>query len=332
MTTSYTPPSTVKEKRHQQRVCWIILGIFLLLSIISISLFLFTAPPKAFTSNATFDVEKGMSIKEIAHKAETQGIVRSEKILYGLLSYKYNSQNIYAGRYVFPEPVNIFSVAQKLTSKEIENELIRVTIPEGSTVKDIALIASTSIPNFDSKTYIEKATKKEGYMFPETYFLPQYITADNLIALQETTFEEKIQPLLQKMQAHPLSEYEILILASILEREANDEVSMKMVAGILQNRLALGMPLQADASIEYVLDKPLSQLTPDDLTIESPYNTYLNKGLPPTPIGNPGLLAIQAVIEPTPSDHLFYITAPDGTFYYAKTFAEHNQNIAKYLQ
>jgi UPF0755 protein len=92
------------------------------------------------------------------------------------------------------------------------------------------------------------------------------------------------------------------------------------------------MPLQADASIEYVLNKPLKELTPDDLKIDSPYNTYLNKGLPPTPIGNPGADAINAVIDPTPTDYLFYITGTDGTFYYAETYEEHKRNIARYLK
>ncbi len=105
-----------------------------------------------------------------------------------------------------------------------------------------------------------------------------------------------------------------------------------MVAGILQNRLTLGMPLQADASVEYILEKPLSELTPEDLKINSPYNTYLNDGLPPTPIGNPGINAILAVLSPTESDYLFYITGDDGKFYYAKTFDEHRVNIAKYLR
>jgi len=123
-----------------------------------------------------------------------------------------------------------------------------------------------------------------------------------------------------------------LVLASIIEREADSVESKKMVAGILKNRMSINMPLQTDASMEYILDKPLSELTPEDLKKESPYNTYLNFGLPPTPIGNPGLDAILAVLEPTPSDYYYYITGNDGEFYYAKTYAEHLQNIEKYLR
>ena len=136
----------------------------------------------------------------------------------------------------------------------------------------------------------------------------------------------------RQIQASKLSIDEILILASIIEREANTEESQKMISGIFQNRLAINMPLQADASIEYVLDKPLNELTPRDLEIDSPYNTYLNLGLPPTPIGNPGMEAIDAVLNPTKSDYYYYITDENGDFYYAKSYAEHLRNIEQYLR
>jgi len=146
-----------------------------------------------------------------------------------------------------------------------------------------------------------------------------------------------MMPLREQIELSPLSEYEALILASIIEREANDEESMKMVSGILQNRLKIGMALQADASIEYTIGTPLNELPPGQLAselreTESPYNTYLNTGLTPTPIGNPGLMAIKAALNPTPSDNFFYITGNDGEFYYAETLKGHNQNIARYLR
>jgi UPF0755 protein len=147
-----------------------------------------------------------------------------------------------------------------------------------------------------------------------------------------TTFAKETNDIQTLMDVHSLSYDEILVLASILEREANSEASMKIVSGILQRRLAEGMPLQADASIEYVLNKPLKELTPDDLKIDSPYNTYTNRGLPPTPIGNPGRTAILAVLEPTDTEYIFYITDEEGEFHYAKTYDEHLDNIERYLR
>jgi UPF0755 protein len=145
------------------------------------------------------------------------------------------------------------------------------------------------------------------------------------------SFEKHAQTVLNNNNSG-LSAEEVIILASIIEREANTFESMKMISGILQGRMAIGMPLQADASIEYVLDKPLKELTPEDLKVDSPYNTYTNKGLPPTPIGNPGTEAIKAVLEPTVSDYVYYITDNEGNFHYAKDFDEHRANVAKYLR
>ena len=147
-----------------------------------------------------------------------------------------------------------------------------------------------------------------------------------------STYEEKQAARADMIAAHPLSEYEILILASIIEREARSEESMRIVSGILQNRLAIGMALQADASIEYVLNKPLNELVPEDLEIDTPYNTYLYPGLPPTPIGNPGLMAIDAVLTPIESDYFYYITDDSGEFHYAETYDAHRRNIAEYLR
>jgi UPF0755 protein len=201
----------------------------------------------------------------------------------------------------------------------------------------MAMIAADALPALDVTTYIELAQKLEGTLFPETYYVPSDFTANDLVALQRITFTEQLQALQPTIASSTLSQADILTLASIVEREANDETSMKMVAGIFRNRLAIGMALQADASIEYVLDTPLNELPPGQLSIElretdSPYNTYLYPGLPPTPIGNPGLQSIDAVLNPTTSEYLYYITGNDGEFYYATTLEEHNQNIARYLR
>jgi UPF0755 protein len=148
----------------------------------------------------------------------------------------------------------------------------------------------------------------------------------------QKTFNEKTAPLEERIKTSQYSQNEILTLASILEREANTPESKKIVSGILQNRLTINMPLQVDATMEYILNKPLQELAPEDLNIESPYNTYLNVGLPPTPIGNPGTESIEAVLEPIESEYLFYITGEDGNFYYSKTYEEHLENIEKYLR
>lgn len=317
----------------------IVLGLLCILIVFAVWIhicILFSAPD-AFSGARSLEIMQGMSVKDIALEAQKQGIVRSNLLLYSVLTYSHDPTPIFAGTYDFAEPTNVFGVAQKLLDQDIKNELMRVTIPEGVPVIDIATIAAKALPEFNSDEYLVATRDLEGTLFPETYFVPETFTAQDFINLQRDTYEENVAPLREAIKASGFTEGEVITLASIIEREANDEKSMKMVSGIFQNRLGIGMALQADATIEYALDTPLGELPEGQLASElretkSPYNTYLNTGLPPTPIGNPGLIAIKAVLEPTPSDNFYYITGNDGVFHYAETLQEHNTNIAKYLR
>lgn len=276
-------------------------------------------------------IERGMSVQEIADTAKEKGIVRSSLFLYALLTFKYDPTTIYAGTYSFTKPSSVFEVAHKLANDDIDKSLVSITIPEGSTRKDIAEIAKRKIPNFDTMRFLELTKNNEGYLFPDTYFVSTDFSADELVALLAETFAGKVASLNAEITKSSFTEYQILVLASILEREANDEESMRTVSGILQHRLEIRMPLQTDATMEYVLDKSLSELTADDLKMDTPYNTYKYPGLPPTPIGNPGMQAIRAVLDPIKSEYLYYITGTDGKFHYAKTFEEHKKNVQKHL-
>jgi UPF0755 protein len=248
------------------------------------------------------------------------------------LSLFHNARDIKASTYAFDKPQTSFAVAAKLVSGEFDNDLIKFTHVEGESTADIAERAAKDLPSFDKAAFIERAKPLEGTLYPETYYVPKTFTADELIDLMEKTFSEKTADLSTRIASSSLGTKGVLVLASILEREANSPESMRMVSDILQRRMKEGMPLQTDASIEYILHKPLKELTPDDLKIDSPYNTYKNRGLPPTPIGNPGREAILAVLEPTPNHFVYYITDNDGVFHYAKTLDGHNANIAKYLR
>ncbi len=312
---------------------FIIISLIILFGIGGFSFFQTTPPDYALEQDGvTLQIDKGMSVQAIANRAEEVGLVRSSFFLYALLTYSYDPTSIYAGIYHFEEPKNVFEVAKKLASNDIDASLQRITLPEGITRKAIAEIAQSKIKDFDTILFLQLSKNNEGYLFPDTYFVSIDSTAEQFVTVLMDTFSLKVAPYKEKIAQSQFSEYEVLILASILEREANDEVSMKMVSGILQNRLKIGMALQTDASIEYVLNKTLQELKPEDLKIDTPYNTYLYRGLPPTPIGNPGLQAIEAVLEPTPSKYMFYITGDDGQFYYAETFEAHKRNISKHLK
>lgn len=323
---------TFEIKRPRKR--WWILGtLFGLSALVSLFVWWQTTPPGDFPVDTAITIPRGLSAGAIANLLEEKGVVRSADLLYVFLVTKHNPNSIQAGLYVFSEPLSVAGVAERLTnSGNVADNLVALTLPEGFTVREFAQLASVVLPNFSAEEFIALATKEEGFFFPDTYYLPIDFKADELMSLLKETYQEKISSIKEEIEAHDLSEYEIITLASLIEREANTEESMKMVSGILQNRLAIDMALQADASMEYVLQGSLQDLKPEDLEKDSPYNTYKNRGLPPTPIGNPGLQAIEAVLRPTKSDFIYYITGDDGIFRYAKTFDEHKANISRYLK
>lgn len=290
------------------------------------------SPPGDFPEYSDVSIPVGSSAGDIADIMAAENYVRSSTLLYATLLLNYDTSRIQAGRYEFTEPLSTKEIAEHLVEVGPVEDLIPLTFPEGIPVTEIARIAEVALPEFNTSTFLSIAREEEGYLFPDTYFVPDAFTAEQLYDLLTETARERLDEIAVSIDRHPLEEYEILILASIIEREANSQESMRTVSSVLQNRLDANMPLQADASIEYILDKPLNQLTPEDLEIESPYNTYRNQGLPPTPIGNPGMTAINAVLDPAETSYFFYITDDDGVFHYAETFDGHRRNIAEYLR
>lgn len=291
-----------------------------------------TKAPENFPSGALVEISEGSSVRDISRQLYEEGIVRSEFALYAILVALHDPTSIKASIYKFKEPQNAFSVATRLAAGEFGFSLVRFVHYEGETNEALAKRAAEVLEVFDPEEFINLTKEKEGRMFPDTYLIPESYTAKELMILLEATYESRIEPLRPVIRQSNYTEDEVIIIASIIEREGSTRESKRLIAGVIENRIALGMPLQLDASIEYVLDKPLSELTPEDLRIDSPYNTYINVGLPPTPIGNPGLTSIEAVLRPTESDYLFYLTGRDGNFYFAKTLAQHNANINAYLR
>lgn len=296
-----------------------------------------TSAPTSTIYPVTLTVTDGMGAANIAAAAAAEGLVRSEFVLYMLLTKRYDPTQLYAGTYTLTVPQNVFQVAETIAAGNIDDTSVRVTLPEGLPARDMAPILAAALPAFDVATYLSLASTSEGMLYPETYFVAPEADADTMLAIQLETFHQTIDPLLPTIATSDYTLEEVLTLASIVEREANSSTSMKMVAGIFKNRLDIGMPLQADATIAYILDTPIAELRAGELaeqlqTVDSPYNTYTHNGLPPTPIGNPGLTAIMAVLEPTPSDYFYYLTDADGVFHYATTLREHNRNIERYLR
>ncbi len=326
-------PAIETAQSYQSRNLWLLLGcLFLLLaSIVSVYAYFLNSPVAHGDWPRSVTVAPGTSVKEITASLESEGIVHSKELLYFALTLLHTPEDIKASTYIFEEPLSTLAVAKKLVAGDFDSDLIKFTHREGERATHIAREAAEVLENFDEEAFLTRAVPLEGRLYPETYFIPKTFTADELVNLMLESFEKHAAEELAN-NTSDLTTDEVLILASILEREANSPQSMAMISDILQRRMKEGMPLQADASIEYILDKPLKELTPDDLKIDSPYNTYTNRGLPPTPIGNPGIEAIKAVLNPTPSNYVFYITDTEGIFHYAVTYDEHKANIEKYLR
>lgn len=308
----------------------ILLNVFAAASLYLVSYL--QTPPDNFPVNQPIVIEPGSSTKEIVELMKSENLTQSKYALYLYLRLKHENDSLKADTYIFTEPLAINKLAERLIAGDPGSNLIKFTHIEGESLEKLAERAQKTLNNFSAVKFLELTKNHEGRLFPETYLIPADFTEQEMFDLLSTTFNKKIEFLKKQIEKSDFSLDEIIILASIIEREANSTESMQIVSGILQNRLKIGMALQVDASLEYALDKPLSQLKAEDLEIDSPYNTYLNAGLPPTPIGNPGLVAIEAVLNPTKTNNMFYITGYDGNFYYAKTFEEHKQNIARYLR
>ncbi len=301
------------------------LSIAIVLSVLIYAVFLFSVPRTSYP--IVVDIPFGSSTADITRLLEEKKVVRSGGILYLWLLAFHDASSIQAGVHTFTRPGSVRDVARMLVSARPQGESYALTFPEGFSIAKYAEIIATANPGL-AGDFTKAAEGKEGYLYPDTYFVPIDYTAQELVMLMQDNFNAKVKSL----EHESLSPYEVLILASIVEREANSEKSMRMVSSVLQNRLQIGMPLQADATLEYVLNKPLTELTEADLKIDSPYNTYSHNRLPPTPIGNPGSQSIDAVLNPEKTDYFYYITGSDGVFHYATTYNEHLSNVAKYLR
>ncbi|MCF7816054.1 MAG: endolytic transglycosylase MltG [Candidatus Pacebacteria bacterium] len=284
--------------------------------------------PRNFPVATDITIEDGMTLNEITKLLGEVNVIRSPLYFYFLVSHSFKNAYIQAGTYSFPIPLTSKDVADKITSGRNTKPLLKVTFPEGFKAKNL----HSFLPETYSNIPTESFSQYEGYLFPDTYFISKDMPFQELVKLMQVTFIEKIEPLIPQIESSKFTLDEVVILASIIEREAKDLESKKMVSGILQNRLAKNMPLQVDASLDFILDKTSEELTLDDLSVDSPYNSYINRGLPPTPIANPGLESLMAVLEPINSDNIYYLTGNDGMFYYAKTFEEHKKNKKRYLE
>lgn len=289
------------------------------------------------TNPAEIIIGSGDGLQIIADKLTVADLIRSKFLFVGYVKLRGQEDELKAGRYIFSKSLNIPILVSLIVGGRSEPDDLIVTIPEGFNIwgidkrlVELGLITMGQVSN--------QYLYKEGYMFPDTYRFDKKTSAENIVNRMEENYFIK----------GGIRSDEILIIASLLEKEAKTKEDMELVAGIIKKRLELGMLLQIDASVAYgwclketalkdfkdfkafcdVTQAPLVL----EIKIDGPYNTYTRKGLPIGPISNPGLKAIRAALNPQPSDYLFYLSTRDGSqIIYSKTSAEHTANRRKYL-
>lgn len=292
----------------------------------------FVTPPQDFPSGESVVISRGTSMFDITEQLADANIIKSPVALRFILRTSGASTSVKSGTYLFDMPQNVISVSNRIINGAYGLPPVRITFPEGVTARDISQKVAEALPLISAESVVREGKQYEGYLFPDTYhFLPDE-NATSVIDTMRKNFDAKIAPLLSDIQTSGRSLSDVIIMASLVEKEARTEVSKRIVAGILWDRLALGIPLQVDAVFGYIFDRDTYSPSYADLKVDSPYNTYTNKGLPPGPISNPGLESINSALYPTKTKYLYYLSGSDNLMHYATTYAEHQSNRRKYLK
>lgn len=303
-----------------------ILAFAFVIAIIGVSL-----PPSGFPKNAEIHVAKNETVSEIAGDLAKKRIIVSENLFKAIVVFFHGRKGVYAGDYLFTEPQNTWKVALRMIKGDQGLPKIKVTIPEGATASDIGLILLKNIPNFSASVFNHLARPYEGYLFPDTYFFYKNTTPEEALSKMKDTFDKEIISLGKDFLGSNRSKEDVIIMASILEREASSTADRKMIAGILWKRLDNNMLLQVDTPLIYVTEND-GYVSIKDTQIDSPYNTYKNKGLPKGPISNPGEDAILAALHPTESEYWYYLSDKNGVTHYSVNYDGHIDKKDKYLK
>jgi len=296
--------------------------------------FFFSAPSK-FPTGQIYDLKAGQTLSIVSNNFIQKDIIKSN---FWFKSFVYvftlGKATMIEGDYALFKKQSVVSLAWRVTHGLLDIVPIRITIPEGYNSFEIADILANNFPSFDKKIFLNlvQSEKLEGYLFPDTYFIMPNMKEAEIIKMMTDNFKRKIVEFETLIKKFGKSESDVIKMASIIEEEGRTTETREIIAGILWKRLLVKMPLQVDSSFKYINGKTTETLTADDLKIDSPYNSYTNRGLPPTAISNPGLEAIKATINPIKTPYFYFLSDKDGNMHYAVTFDEHIANKLKYLK
>ena len=303
------------------------------------------APYQGYAAADVFvDIEAGAATRTIGRHLAAAGVVRDE-LTFRLAAWRDGrSRALQAGEYRFDSPLSALEVVDVIATGRVH--LRPVTFPEGLTIGEMAAIfeaggfgtrqafASAAAEANLVADLDEQAVDLEGYLFPETYALPRDVTAGDLVRAMVAQFRQTFEGEIQAAaEARGLTVREAVTLASLVEKETGEAAEHALVAAVFANRLRIGMPLQCDPTVIYALRRDGlydGNLTRANLRHDSPYNTYVYRGLPPGPIAAPGRAALAAVAAPADVGYLYFVSRNDGTHAFAETLREHNRNVRRF--
>lgn len=322
----------------------VVLGVILVLAAALVRFSLFVGLPHGDGQvSAVVDFAKGSSLRKLADELETRGIIGSARMLQLYARLRGVGSKVQAGSYQLSDAMTPAEILRKLVSGEVYEK--RFALPEGYSIYQVAeMLESRGF--FTSEDFLRacrnttllrelgiKGESVEGHLYPGTYNLLKVEDAAELIRMMTAQFDKVYQERFAAREgSSPLSRRQIITLASIVEKEAVVATEKPLIASVFFNRLQKGMPLQSDPTAIYGVRAFGGKVSGSDVRRNTAYNTYLIRGLPPGPIGNPGADAIAAVLSPATSNYYYFVARKDGTHQFSTTLDEHNRAVNRYLK
>lgn len=299
-------------------------------------------PARRTGAPVTVAIPNGADARTIGQRLKDAGLIRSVLAFQFMARLLGESRQMKAGDYELPTNLGVIQLIDRLVTGDAVAQW--VTIPEGRTLSEVAqvlagrkLVSSSAFLRAASRPpaayglpFRSARASVDGYLMPDTYKLPKRLSAPQLVRVLVRNWVTKVyEPNRKRFSASDLPPDKVLVVASLIEREARVPEDRPLISSVIRNRLRRKMPLQIDATVLYALGQHKEVVTFADLKVASPFNTYRRKGLPPGPICNPGLDAVKAALQPAPTEYLYYVARPDGRHIFTRTAAEHAAAIAK---
>lgn len=294
------------------------------------------------------DIPTGSTLSQVTNILKENNLIKNKTLFKLYVRVSNNSSKLKSGKYLFNQTYSNKEIINDLSKGKVYNDGIKITVPEGSTSFEIMdILAKNKLgeknvyeelinnpKEFKEKFEFlddEKIKSLEGFLYPSTYYFNEKQSEKEVLEHMLETFDSKYTDKLQKKQNElNKSLYEVVNLSSIVEKEAVLDEDRPIIASVFYNRIKINMPLQSDATIQYIFKERKKSITYNDLKIDSPYNTYKVEGLPPTPIANPGIKSIEAVLYPANTEYLYFVATIEGGNTYSKTYEEHVKNVEEY--